>query len=77
MRALDHGKFSAWGVRTRPRRTETWLSGALALAGRGREGTKRLRTELLETTQKDTLPHPPEGVKVVGQVVDRQQRRAP
>ena len=33
------------------------------LAGR-REGRERLRPELLETAQTDTLPHPPHGVKV-------------
>src|SRR4029453_8354169 len=43
--------------------------------GLGREGAEHLYPERLESTQKETLPHVAEGVKVEAEVVDRHQRR--
>src|SRR5258708_37423785 len=44
--------------------------GILPLAGESSQG---VGPELFESAQTDTLPHPPEGVKVVEKVVDRHE----
>src|SRR5258708_37975972 len=44
--------------------------GILPLAGESAQG---VGPELFESAQTDTLPHPPEGVKVVEKVMDRHE----